>query len=126
MDRLHTLIVALALASGCNKEGGEEKGKPVEDEGRVNAVETVAKKDVTVDEFCDVLPKTAAEAPALALPPMAPSSGPPPASGWRWFNVWATWCKPCIDEMPLLAAWLVYYGAWFWYLIRRPAPLPTR
>jgi thiol-disulfide isomerase/thioredoxin len=24
---------------------------------------------------------------------------------WRWINVWATWCSPCIDEMPLLVKW---------------------
>lgn len=34
--------------------------------------------------------------------------------------------RPPGTTVPLLAAWLVYYGAWFWYLIRRPAPLPTR
>ncbi len=105
MDRLHTLIVSAMLAAGCAKEGGGGEGKAAEGEGRVNAVETVAKKDVTVDEFCDVLPKSAAEAPPLAMPPLAGTQAPPPGGQWRWLNVWATWCKPCIDEMPLLASW---------------------
>jgi thiol-disulfide isomerase/thioredoxin len=27
------------------------------------------------------------------------------AGGWKWVNLWATWCLPCIEEMSLLARW---------------------
>jgi len=29
----------------------------------------------------------------------------PKAAGWTWLNVWATWCKPCVDEMGMLTRW---------------------
>ena len=25
--------------------------------------------------------------------------------GWTWLNVWATWCKPCVEEMGVLNRW---------------------
>jgi thiol-disulfide isomerase/thioredoxin len=28
----------------------------------------------------------------------------------RWINVWATWCKPCIEELPRLAKWQAELG----------------
>ena len=29
----------------------------------------------------------------------------PKPKGWTWLNVWATWCKPCMEEMGVLNRW---------------------
>lgn len=43
---------------------------------------------------------------AFRWPDLAAGSTPPgAATAWRWVNLWATWCKPCIEDMPRLAAW---------------------
>lgn len=33
--------------------------------------------------------------------PIAPS-----ATHWTWLNLWAAWCVPCREEMPLLREWI--------------------
>ena len=96
MDRLSTLIALCALCA-CDK-GGDN----AEPSSRVNAAKVTAKKTDTA-AFCDRHdpPETA---PAFVEPPLA--SGKLAASAkWRWINVWATWCKPCIEEMPRLVTW---------------------
>jgi thiol-disulfide isomerase/thioredoxin len=30
---------------------------------------------------------------------------PKKSTGWTWLNVWATWCKPCVEEMGMLTRW---------------------
>jgi len=106
MDRLHVVIIGVGLVAaglgGCDREGGDKKGAA--GGSRVDAVKAGAEKQVTAAEFCDSRAESSASAPALALPAMA--SGKPPGKGtWRWINVWATWCKPCIEEMPQLIKW---------------------
>ena len=95
MDRLSALIVVVAL-TGC-----EDKQAPAPS-SRVNGAKVTAKK-ADPAAFCDKQ-LDAASAPAFVAPPLA--SGALPASAkWRWINVWATWCKPCIEEMPRLLRW---------------------
>ncbi|HEY4220177.1 MAG TPA: TlpA disulfide reductase family protein [Myxococcota bacterium] len=48
--------------------------------------------------------KKLAAIPERAIPggPQAPASKP---GAWRWVNLWATWCHPCVEEMALLGKW---------------------
>jgi thiol-disulfide isomerase/thioredoxin len=108
MDRLHlvkSVVIAAGLfGAGCERSGGDKK-EEAESGERVNAVAAGQEKAVSVEEFCDVRAKSASEAPAFTMPPLAGGQAAPGKGTWRWLNVWATWCKPCIEEMPQLAKW---------------------
>jgi thiol-disulfide isomerase/thioredoxin len=44
--------------------------------------------------------------PHLEAPGTAPLAGKIPTGGrWTWVNLWAAWCKPCKEEIPLLRSW---------------------
>lgn len=96
MDRLSALTL-LALLS-CDKGGRQE-----EPASRTNAAKVITKK-TDVAAFCDKQPKTPFAAPPLAAGALEP------AKTWRWINVWATYCKPCIEEMPRLVKWQAKMG----------------
>lgn len=109
MDRLQAMtriavfacVLLGGLAGGCS---GEDSRPAASRRERVNAVKASPVQAVDPAELCDVYPRATA-APAFAWPAL---TGPAPAEsgkGWRWVNVWATWCKPCIEEMPRLRAW---------------------
>jgi len=99
MDRLPTLILLLALVA-CDKSD-KQTGEPT---GRVNAAKVTAKKTDTA-AFCDKQ-FSVETAPTFQTPELAGGGGLAPSSGkWRWVNVWATWCPPCVDELPRLVKW---------------------
>jgi thiol-disulfide isomerase/thioredoxin len=105
MDRLHAvgalaLGAAVALAAGCDRD---RDNAPPETARRFEAVGAKPDKPVSLDEFCDVRGEGAGA--KRFVPPALAAGAIPSGGGWKWINLWATWCKPCIEEMPMLARW---------------------
>lgn len=93
------LVLGLGLAAACSDK------QPAPSTGRVDGAKTVTRKGNTnTKAFCDVHAEAGAGA-QLVWPEL--DQTPPTSTGetWRWINVWATWCQPCIEEMPRIAQW---------------------
>jgi thiol-disulfide isomerase/thioredoxin len=107
---LLTCAAALLLV-GC---GDSKKGPLKASPGRSAAVKPKKKTGPVNDTggFCEQsFPASGAGAvtfqwpPLRALPGAKAAAQPTPTPRWRWVNLWATWCKPCMEEMGLLARW---------------------
>lgn len=89
------LVLAALLLGACD----EKKG----DEAAPSRFEGVKKQAAQDDHFCEK--SYPADAKKFVMPPTRPFGEPVKATGWRWLNVWATWCTPCVEEMGLLNRW---------------------
>ena len=102
LDRLPPVkyvLLTLLLASGCN-----EKSQQSVPSSRYEAVKAVVEP---ASRWCDS--SHTSEAPDLTLPPLAANKfgvpSPLAKNKRTWVNLWATWCQPCLREMPLLLQW---------------------
>ncbi|MEZ4268312.1 MAG: TlpA family protein disulfide reductase [Myxococcota bacterium] len=105
-----TRVAAVQAQPGARPEGVENQGAVTQKAGGAEEARAAA-------AFCDKH-WSEADAPKFTGPALKPNSPevPTPPGAWRWINFWATWCAPCLEEMPLL-------GRWKDALAAGPAPL---
>jgi thiol-disulfide isomerase/thioredoxin len=104
-------VVALAVTCSLFVLSGCDDARPATAEpppSRFNSVKRDA-GNKAASSFCEVSwpageKKQAFSAPATKPLPV-PLDAAKSAGGWRWVNLWATWCHPCIEEIGLLAKW---------------------
>jgi thiol-disulfide isomerase/thioredoxin len=100
MDRLPAVTTLALAVLACGKDAPAPPPP-----SRVEGAKVRERKDASAEGFCD-LHVADDSGPALTFPPLAGTALAPVAPGhWRWLNIWATWCKPCIEELPLLTRW---------------------
>jgi thiol-disulfide isomerase/thioredoxin len=96
MDRLPALIAIVVAALACTEPTTTKSSS-----SRVAKVEAAPARDPAevAKEWCDQMPS----GQKFTYPTLA-AGDPAPTGKSRWINVWATWCKPCVEELPRIGS----------------------
>ena len=95
-ERILSVGLLGLLALGCG--GGSGGETPAPSRSRVDVVVAAEDSGPDLDAFCEVV-YPAGHGRAVTWPDLE-GEAHPDVEGWTWTSLWATWCVPCLEEMP--------------------------